>query len=77
MYSSEQEAFKVKTGDTVSICTVVLAHPKRICKHDQRYAADASGKFLAEISFSNTDEENTESRYTGQRSFFSGASEQD
>lgn len=57
IFLSEQEALKVKTGQQVSITSVVLAEPKvgKISMISDK--ADASGKFLAEISFSNTDKE--------------------
>jgi membrane fusion protein, multidrug efflux system len=55
VYLSEQEAFKVKTGQQVMISSVVLSQPKtgKITMISDK--ADASGKFLAEISFSNDD----------------------
>jgi len=54
---SEQEAFKMKTGQQVSISSVVLPQPKtgKICMISDK--ADASGKFLAEITFPNNDKE--------------------
>jgi membrane fusion protein, multidrug efflux system len=57
VYLSEQEAFKVKLNQTVTISSVVLAQPKtgRISMISDK--ADASGKFLTEISFSNKDKE--------------------
>jgi RND family efflux transporter MFP subunit len=57
VYLSEQEAFKVKLNQPVTISSVVLAQPKkgRISMISDK--ADASGKFLAEISFSNNDKE--------------------
>lgn len=57
VYLSEQEAFKVKAGQQVTISSVVLDQPKsgKISMISDK--ADASGKFLAEISFSNTDKE--------------------
>ncbi|HEY1166368.1 MAG TPA: efflux RND transporter periplasmic adaptor subunit [Chitinophaga sp.] len=76
VFLSEQEAFKVKTGDTVSISTVVLAHPKKGYVSMISDKADASGKFLAEISFSNTDEEKLKAGILASVSFFSGATEQ-
>jgi len=76
VFLSEQEAFKVKTGDTVSISTVVLAHPKKGYVSMISDKADASGKFLAEISFSNTDGEKLKAGILASVSFFSGATEQ-
>ncbi len=57
IYLSEHEAIKVKTGQQVTISSVVLAAPKtgRITMISDK--ADASGKFLAEITFSNNDKE--------------------
>jgi RND family efflux transporter MFP subunit len=57
VYLSEQEAFKVKMGQEVTISSSVLAQPKtgKITMISDK--ADASGKFLAEISFSNDDKE--------------------
>lgn len=56
-YLSEQEAFKVKLNQPVSIHSVVLSQPKtgKISMISDK--ADASGKFLAEISFDNSAEE--------------------
>ncbi|MBS1597929.1 MAG: efflux RND transporter periplasmic adaptor subunit [Bacteroidetes bacterium] len=55
IYLSEQEAFKAKKGQTVTITSVVMDQPKtgKITMVSDK--ADASGKFLTEISFSNTD----------------------
>ncbi len=57
IYLSEQEALKVKTGQEVTISSVVLTQPKvgKISMISDK--ADASGKFLAEINFSNNDME--------------------
>ncbi len=57
IYLSEHEAIKVKTGQSVTISSVVLSAPKngKITMISDK--ADASGKFLAEITFSNTDKE--------------------
>lgn len=54
VYLSEQEAFKVKKGQQVTINSVVLDAPKtgKISMISDK--ADASGKFLAEISFNNS-----------------------
>ncbi|HEX7845275.1 MAG TPA: efflux RND transporter periplasmic adaptor subunit [Chitinophagaceae bacterium] len=57
IYLSEQEAFKVKKGQQVSINSVVLTQPKNGKISMLSDKADASGKFLAEISFSNKDKE--------------------
>jgi len=57
VFLSEQEALKVKTGQDVIITSVVLAEPGigKITMISDK--ADASGKFLTEISFSNKGEE--------------------
>ena len=57
VYLSEQEAFKVKQGQSVIISSVVLAQPKTAKINMISDKADASGKFLAEVSFANTDKE--------------------
>jgi len=57
VYLSEQEAFKVKQGQQVTLSSVVLARPKTARINMISDKADASGKFLAEVSFSNTDKE--------------------
>lgn len=57
VYLSEQEAFKVKQGQQVSITSVVLAQPKTAKISMISDKADASGKFLAEVSFPNTGNE--------------------
>ena len=55
VFLSEQEALKVKTGMPVTISSAVLAESKsgKITMVSDK--ADASGKFLTEISFSNND----------------------
>jgi RND family efflux transporter MFP subunit len=57
IYLSEQEALKVKTGQEVTISSVILSQPKvgKISMISDK--ADASGKFLAEINFSNNEQE--------------------
>jgi RND family efflux transporter MFP subunit len=57
VYLSEQEAFKVKTGQQVTISSVVLTESKigKISMLSDK--ADASGKFLAEITFDNKQKE--------------------
>jgi RND family efflux transporter MFP subunit len=57
VYLSEQEAFKVTTGQAVSISSAVLTENKSGKISMLSDKADASGKFLAEISFSNSDKE--------------------
>lgn len=56
-YLSEQEALKIQTGQKVSINSVVLTQPKigKVTMISDK--ADASGKFLAEVSFQNNDKE--------------------
>jgi len=57
IYLSEQESFKVKVGQQVNISSVVLSEPRtgKISMISDK--ADASGKFLTEITFSNSDKE--------------------
>jgi membrane fusion protein, multidrug efflux system len=57
VYLSEQEAFKVKTHDEVTITSVVLTMPKSGTVRMISDKADAGGKFLAEIIFPNNDRE--------------------
>ena len=57
VYLSEQEAFKVKTRQQVTINSVVLNQPKTGKIRMISDKADASGKFLAEITFANTEKE--------------------
>lgn len=57
VYLSEQEAFKVKTGQPVTITSAVLEQPKTAHITMISDKADASGKFLAEITFSNDEKE--------------------
>ncbi|TAL46140.1 MAG: efflux RND transporter periplasmic adaptor subunit [Chitinophagaceae bacterium] len=53
VYLSEQEAFKVKKDQEVIINSVVLTEPKKGKITMISDKADASGKFLAEITFDN------------------------
>lgn len=57
VYLSEQEALKTRTGQAVTISSVVLPQPKtgKITMISDK--ADAAGKFLAEVTFSNNDKE--------------------
>jgi RND family efflux transporter MFP subunit len=57
VYLSEQDAFKVKQGQAVTISSVVLTEPRTGIVNMISDKADASGKFLAEISFANDDNE--------------------
>lgn len=57
IYLSEQEALKVTTGMAVTISSAVLPQPKAGKISMTSDKADASGKFLTEISFSNSDKE--------------------
>ena len=54
VYLSEQEAFRVQPAQTVTIHSVVLGQSKTGAITMISDKADASGKFLAEISFANT-----------------------
>ena len=55
VYLGEQQAFKVKESQDVTISSVVLAEPKAAKIKMISDKADASGKFLTEISFANND----------------------
>jgi membrane fusion protein, multidrug efflux system len=57
IFLSEQQAVKVTAGQTVTISSAVLAQPKtgKITMVSDK--ADASGKFMVEISFSNNDKQ--------------------
>ena len=57
VYLSEQEAFKVKLNQPVSINSVVVAGSKKGKITMVSDKADASGKFLTEVSFNNNDKE--------------------
>ena len=57
VYLSEHEAFKVKVGHPVTINSVLLSQPKTGKISMVSDKADASGKFLAEVSFTNKDEQ--------------------
>jgi RND family efflux transporter MFP subunit len=54
VYLSEQEAFRLQPGQAVTIHSVVLDQSKTGAITMISDKADASGKFLAEISFANT-----------------------
>ena len=56
VYLSEQEAFKAKTGQQVTINSVVLTEQKTGKISMLSDKADASGKFLAEVTFDNKKE---------------------
>jgi len=57
VYLSEQEAFKVKQGQPVSVSSAVLMQPRtgRVATISEK--ADATGKFLAEVHLANNDKE--------------------
>jgi membrane fusion protein, multidrug efflux system len=57
IYLSEKQAFQAKKGQVVSITSTVLAAPKAGTISMISNKADASGKFLAEISFTNNAED--------------------
>jgi membrane fusion protein, multidrug efflux system len=57
VFLSEQEAFKVKVSQPVQINSVVLTKAKEGKVSMISDKADASGKFLTEITFSNKDKE--------------------
>ena len=58
VYLSEKEAFAVKTGQEVMITGAVLDQPKKGTISMLSDKADATGKFLAEITISNRDQHN-------------------
>lgn len=57
VYLSEQEAFKITLGERVEINSIVLSQPKAGIVSMISDKADPSGKFVAEIKFSNTGDE--------------------
>jgi membrane fusion protein (multidrug efflux system) len=57
IYLSEKQAFQVKKGQEVFITSTVLVKPKTGTIRMISDKADASGKFLAEISFANTEKD--------------------
>jgi membrane fusion protein (multidrug efflux system) len=57
IYLSEKQAFQVRKGQLVSITSSVLAEPKKGTISMISDKADASGKFLAEITFSNKEKD--------------------
>lgn len=73
VYLSEQEAFKIKKGQQVSISSVVLSQPKAGHITMISDKADATGKFLAEVSFSNSDSAKLKAGILADVHFSSGA----
>jgi RND family efflux transporter MFP subunit len=57
VYLSEQEAVKVVRGQIVTISSVILTEPKIGKINMISDKADASGKYLAEVSFPNDDKQ--------------------
>ncbi len=57
VFLAEHEAFEAKTGQAVTISSAVLSQPQTGHISMISDKADASGKFLAEISFANNKEE--------------------
>jgi RND family efflux transporter MFP subunit len=57
IYLSEKEALNVQAGQQVAISSVVIDKPRTGKINMISAKADASGKFLAEITFSNQNEE--------------------
>ena len=57
VYLSEQEAVKVKTGQSVTVTSVVLSQPMVARVSMTSDKADASGKFLAEVLIANSGKE--------------------
>lgn len=75
VFLSEQEAVRVNSGQPVRITSAVLSQPKtgRVSMISDK--ADASGKFLAEISFSNNDKEKLKAGILADVAFLMSATE--
>jgi len=75
VYLSEKEAFRVHVGQSVSISSAVLAQPKagKITMISDK--ADASGKFLAEVTFPNNDKDQLKAGMIADVSFAMKATE--
>lgn len=72
VYLSEQEAFKAKAGQQVVVSSVVLAEPQSAHVSMISDKADASGKFLAEISLPNNGKEKLKAGILADVTFSSG-----
>ncbi len=75
VYLSEQEAFKVTTGQPVVVTSVVLAKPQTAHISMISDKADASGKFLTEISLANNGKEKLKAGMLADVTFSSGVTE--
>lgn len=75
VYLSEQEVFKIKRGQQVTISSVVLSKPKAGSISMISDKADASGKFLTEISFPNNDKDQLKSGILADVKFSAGTIE--
>jgi membrane fusion protein, multidrug efflux system len=72
VYLSEQEAVKVKTGQSVVVSSAVLAQPQTAHISMISDKADASGKFLTEINLPNSGEEKLKAGILTDVTFSSG-----
>ena len=75
VYLSEQEAFKATTGQAVTVSNVVLAQPQTAHISMISDKADASGKFLTEISLPNNGKEKLKAGILTDVTFSSGVTE--
>jgi len=75
VYLSEQEAFKVSTGQSVAVNSVVLAQPQTAHISMISDKADASGKFLTEISLPNNGKEKLKAGILADVTFATGVAE--
>jgi RND family efflux transporter MFP subunit len=75
VYLSEQEAFKVTRGQPVAVTSVVLEKPQTAHISMISDKADASGKFLTEISLANNGKEKLKAGMLADVTFSSGVTE--
>jgi RND family efflux transporter MFP subunit len=75
VYLSEQEAVKATTGQAVTVSSVVLAQPQTAHISMISDKADASGKFLTEISLPNNGKEKLKAGILTDVTFSAGVAE--
>jgi membrane fusion protein, multidrug efflux system len=75
VYLSEQEAFRATTGEAVTVSSVVLAQPQTAHISMISDKADASGKFLTEISLPNNGKEKLKAGMLTDVTFSNGSAE--
>jgi len=75
VYLSEQEAFKATIGQAVTVSSVVLAQPQTAHISMISDKADASGKFLTEISLPNNGKEKLKAGILTDITFSTGVAE--